>query len=88
MAEHTENIPSGGWKQGPPPPNTWNWGGVVLHPVGKTGGFFFADFCGNYVKVFDGTDPIKGRRVEPYDVAWYNNCLDLPPIRPNVRDGG
>jgi len=61
------------WKEGPLPPNTWGWGGVV--PVGTTNGFFFADFCGDHVKIVP-----DGRVLKPEEVAWYNNCLHLPPM--------
>lgn len=70
-----------GWKQGPLPPGTWNWGGVV--PRGEEpSGFYFADFCGDHVVVQDGGGPgtpIPHRVLKPEDVAWYNNSLDLPP---------
>ncbi|TXH17535.1 MAG: hypothetical protein E6R03_03715 [Hyphomicrobiaceae bacterium] len=63
-----------GWKRGPLAPNTWYWGAVTL--VGqKSGGFYFADFCGNYVIIdIDG----KKRRIEPADVGYYNNSLRAP----------
>ncbi len=59
------------WKDGPLPPNTWNWGGVVLTSMSPTG-FCFADFCGDHVIV-------DGKRYEANEVSMYNNCLDLPP---------
>jgi len=58
------------WKKGPLPPNTWHWGGVVVHPGGS--GFRFADFHGDHVLLTDGT------RVEPHEVAFYNNALTYP----------
>jgi hypothetical protein len=67
-------APCGGWKKGPLPAGTFNWGGVQIK--GMTRGFLFADFRGDHVAVFD----FKGeRRVEASDVTWWNNCLDLPP---------
>lgn len=63
-----------GWKKGPLPPNTFNWGGVI--PVGDDikFGFFFADFKGNHVILVDG----QNTRLEAHQVGWYNNCLELP----------
>lgn len=63
------------WKQGPLPPNTWNWGGVV--PVGVVGGFYFADFCGDHVKCCPGD-----KVLQAHEVAWYDNHLELPPTAP------
>lgn len=60
------------WKKGPLPADTYYWGGVVLD--GMTSGFYFADFCGDHVRI-DGT------RHEAVEVVWYNNCLQLPPDR-------
>lgn len=68
------------WKPGPLPPNTWNWGGVV--PVDEVGGgFYFADFCGDHVKlVSDGkTLPKEGRILKAHEVALYDNSLEVPP---------
>lgn len=62
------------WQKGPLPPDTYHWGGVV--PVGEDspyGYFYFADFCGDYVK----TCP-EGRILKPEEVALFNNCLELP----------
>lgn len=66
------------WKPGPLPPDTWNWGGVV--PVGDqyTQGFYFADFCGDHVKL-TVVDEYVARELKPEEVAFYNNCLELPP---------
>jgi hypothetical protein len=62
------------WKKGPMPPDTYNWGGVV--PVGEdTGtGFYFADFCGDHVKIVP-----DGRVLKAHEVACYDNGLELPP---------
>lgn len=61
------------WKQGPMPPETWHWGGVV--PVESKGmGFYFADFCGDHVKLVP-----SGRILKSHEVAWYDNSLELPP---------
>lgn len=68
------------WQKGPLPPNTYMWGGVV--PTDHKGsGFFFADFCGDTVKIFAGKGTGSGhsRVLKADEVAWYNNCLDLPP---------
>lgn len=62
------------WKSGPLPPSTYNWGGVVLKGDAPSAGFYFADFCGDHVKLCP-----DGRRVEADDVALYTNCLELPP---------
>lgn len=69
------------WKQGPLPPGTYYWGGVV--PVGEEksyGGFYFADFHGDHVLLPMLTDE-KGdqRRLEADQVAWYDNSLELAP---------
>lgn len=64
------------WKPGPMPPDTWNWGGVV--PKGVTGGFYFADFCGDHVKI-PGPDGQHTEVVKAEDVVWYDNSLTLPP---------
>ena len=61
------------WKKGPLPPSTYGWGGVV--PTDHEGsGFHFADFKGDSVNC-----PLIDRDLKPDEVAWYNNCLDLPP---------
>jgi hypothetical protein len=61
------------WKKGPLPPNTWNWGGVV--PVGEdVSGFYFADFCGDHVKLTPGD-----KVLQAHEVALFNNDLELPP---------
>lgn len=61
------------WKTGPLPASTYFWGGVV--PVGESSGFYFADFCGDHVKLCP-----DGRVLKPEEVAFYNNCLELPPF--------
>lgn len=70
-----------GWRKGPLPPDTYNWGGVV--PVGEESpyGFYFADFRGDHVILEDG----KNTRLEADQVAWFNNCLELPGAK---RFGG
>lgn len=62
------------WQNGPMPPDTWNWGGVVVTGEDAGDGFWFADFQGDHVRLFPG-----GRVVQAADVARYNNCLELPP---------
>lgn len=64
-----------GWRKGPLPPDTWQWGGVVLHKFDTPHGykaFFFADFCGDHVKLQDG------QVVKPDEIAWWNNDITLP----------
>lgn len=64
-----------GWKKGAPPMGTFNWGGVMIEGE-ATSGFHFADFHGDHI-----TLPMDGnRRVEFYDVAFWNNCLSMPPV--------
>lgn len=66
------------WKPGPLPPGTYNWGGVV--PADLQGvGFFFADFCGDSVKIVAAGTPRDGEILKPDQVAFFNNSLDLPP---------
>jgi hypothetical protein len=59
------------WKQGPLPPNTWDWGAVI--PLGTAGGFYFADFHGDHVVTVPGGD-----RLEPNEVSYYTNDIKLP----------
>lgn len=59
------------WKDGPLPPNTYGWGGIVRG--NEAGGFEFADFCGDHVELVDGCV------VKANDVCKYNNSLTLPP---------
>jgi len=61
------------WQKGPLPPNTYNWGGVV--PINeKSDGFYFADFCGDHVKLIPSE-----RILKAYEIAWFDNHLELPP---------
>ncbi len=72
------------WKKGPLPANTWNWGGVVPTGADPSLGFFFADFCGDHVKLM----PAAGGkdRLEAGEVGWYDNCLELPgPSLPELK---
>lgn len=62
------------WQKGPLPKDTYGWGGVA--PVGLGTGFFFADFCGDKVKVVGGADNLE---LKPEEVAYYDNSLTLPP---------
>ncbi len=66
------------WKRGPLPPGTYGWGGVTLANSSESG-FYFADFCGDHVIM--SPDTIK-RRLEPAEVGWYDNSLELPPHAP------
>ncbi len=63
------------WKMGPLPPDTWGWGGVTKKSDPGSG-FYFADFCGDHVKIFT-VDETKV--LNPQDVGMYNNSLTLPP---------
>jgi hypothetical protein len=63
-----------GWRKGPLPPGTWDWGGVVPHGEDMGRGFYFADFHGDHVKLVR-----DGRRLEPHEIKWWNNALSLPP---------
>ena len=65
-----------GWKAGPLPPNTWNWGGVVPKGEDTGSGFYFADFHGDHV-VLVGIEPVRTLKAD--EVAYYNNALCLPP---------
>ncbi len=60
------------WKKGPLPKDTYQWGGAVPFD-GAGGGFYFADFQGDHCTLD------TGRVLQAHEVAWYNNCLDLPP---------
>lgn len=66
------------WKKGPLPKDTYNWGGVV-RVGGAVEGFFFADFCGDHVKI-QGDDGKFSKRLEADEIAYYDNCLELPII--------
>jgi hypothetical protein len=70
------------WKKGPLPPGTYNWGGVVTRESEASGGFFFADFCGDHVKGMPGDLLIKAE-----DVVLYDNSLELPPKATPVVKG-
>jgi hypothetical protein len=65
------------WKKGPlPTEGVWGWGGVV--PQGQRyNGFYFADFLGHSVVMSPGTG--SERTLQAHEVAYYNNCLVLPP---------
>lgn len=60
------------WRHGPMPPDTWNWGGVILSGQDPRG-FHFADFCGDYVRLVP-----DGRIVKPEEIGYYNNSIHLP----------
>lgn len=61
------------WRKGPLPPDTWDWGGVVLVGDDPQVGFFFADFCGDHVKIIPGDKVVTADQI-----AWYNNGLKVP----------
>ena len=73
------------WQKGPLPPGTYYWGGVV--PFDHKGtGFYFAEFFGDHV-VMNPFDAKDGRRLEPHEVLWWNNALDLPPTGVGLAGG-
>lgn len=64
------------WKKGPLPENTYGWGGVVPVGMGQAaGGFYFADFCGDHVRVVDDS----GSKLKPHEVEWYDNSITVAP---------
>ena len=65
-----------GWKKGPLPPNTWQWGGAIPQPGQGDMGFYFADFKGDHVII--NPDTPNAKRVEAWEVAFYCNCLEIP----------
>ncbi len=68
------------WKKGPLPKDTYFWGGVVPHEMGGEKivgqGFFLASFCGDHAVAHVGD---KNVTLKPFEVAWYNNSIELPP---------
>jgi len=74
---------SSGWKKGPLPANTWQWGGVMLQGEG-TNSLWFADFCGDHVKLFGRKDK---PRAEAREIAYYNNSL-VSPLPKDVKEYG
>lgn len=78
-APNAADVPcDNGWKKGPLPAGTWMWGGVV--PITQTAwGFQFADFKGDHVRLMPTKEHPDGRRLEPHEVKFYKNALELPP---------
>lgn len=72
------------WKQGPMPSGTWNWGAVVLEGMDPKNGFYFADFCGDHVKLV-GVEECISKTIPANKIAWYNNSLELPPTGATSR---
>jgi hypothetical protein len=74
------------WRKGPLPPDTWNWGGVTLVGEDPNSGFYFADFCGDHVKMEliekdkDGNCVRSWKRIEASEVQEYCNCLTIPSL--------
>lgn len=71
-----------GWKVGPLPPGTYNWGAIVTVDMAASypadnyqGGMLTADFCGDHVRV---GSMAEYDRYEPDQIAYYNNSLMLP----------
>jgi hypothetical protein len=74
--EKEEVLIDTGWREGPLPKDTYNWGGVVI--AGSEGpGFYFADFRGDHVIAL-GADNGKDRVLQPHEVKYYNNTITLP----------
>lgn len=65
-----------GWKRGPLPEDTYGWGGIVREDRDPEHGFEFASFVGDHVQVFRNGQ--LEERVEGYDIAYYNNDIQLP----------
>lgn len=66
-------APVSEWRKGPLPADSWYWGGLV--PADLHGsGFYYADFRGDHAILTPGD-----RKIEAADIAWYNNCIDMPP---------
>lgn len=42
-------------------------------------GFFFADFCGDHVRIMDGSPRERQRVLRADEVRWWDNALTLPP---------
>lgn len=61
------------WKEGPLPPNTYGWGGVVPADMGGQDAFYLADFKGDSVECIP-----TGRVLRADEVAKYDNSLTLP----------
>ncbi len=77
----TQAMDMKGWKEGPLPPNTWNWGGVVEKGEHPHNGFFFADFQGDHALIVvtsSDDSPTYPMELKADEVGWYNNCLELP----------
>lgn len=64
------------WLPGPMPKGTWHWGAVKLIEQGSVNGFYFADFHGDHVLIHQHGEQ---RRIEPHEIAFYDNSLTLPP---------
>lgn len=64
------------WKKGPLPPNTYNWGGIVLKGENLALGFHFADFKGDHAQIDCGNEKVLAE-----DVLLYNNSLEMPPTK-------
>ena len=64
-----------GWKEGPLPPGTWNWGGVVTKEITEQHslGFFFAGFNGDHAVLAHNNQSVRAE-----DVVLYNNSIELP----------
>jgi hypothetical protein len=78
------------WKKGPLPPGTYNWGGVVpvegycSGPAKAAAGFYFADFRGDTAVIPAAGPDAPEIILKAYEVAWYDNSLELPPPEAKV----
>lgn len=61
------------WQKGPLPKDTYGFGGVVKAGDDPKAGFYFADFMGDHVLTH------THKRLEPHEVAQFDNSLTLPP---------
>lgn len=73
---------SPGWHQGPPPNNTWGYGGVVLKGQNPDSGFMLAAFRGKKVMLFDNSseDFDKTNTIIKNDEVGYWNASVKNPI--------
>lgn len=60
------------WQNGPLPPKTYGWGGVVPYDV-DIDGFYLAVFAGDKVTCYPGE-----RVLQAHEVKKYDNSLTLP----------
>jgi hypothetical protein len=61
------------WRQGPLPPDTYFWGGVVTKEIDGQGTWYWCCFRGDHAMTSDE------QRIEADEVVWYNNSINEPP---------